>query len=203
MREMQEFDKTPLNQVRYFVIEQLKLNFAHDNLEVEDFESRLEKANKSALKQTLLELVSDLPRLKDIDTKETSAYEGPFTINTGRVEDTANMVAILGGNTRKGVWKPARSTRVVAFLGGTELDYTEAALPPGVTDLNVFCFMGGVEITVPEGMNVVVDVIPILGGVDNNADTVENPDGPTLRVRGFIAMGGVDIKTGKPKKKRR
>jgi len=203
MREMQEFDKTPLAQVREFVIEQLKINFAHDNLVVEEFETRLEQANQSSSKQTLLELVEDLPRLKDADSKEVSAYEGALTINTGRVQEYANMVAILGGSTRKGVWKPARSTRAVAILGGTELDYTEAVMPPGVTDLNVFCLMGGLEVTVPPGMNVIVDVIPILGGVDDTADTTENPDGPTLRIRGFIAMGGVEVKTGRPKKKKR
>ena len=203
MREMQEFDKTPLARVRDFVIEQLKLNFAHDNLEVEEFETRLEQANQRGSKQTLLELVSDLPRLKDVDSKEIASYESALTINTGRVADTANMVAVLSGNTRKGVWKPARSTRVIALLGGTELDYTEAVIPPGVIDLNVFCLMGGVEITVPEGMNVVVDVIPILGGADNKADATENPDGPTLRIRGLLVMGGVDVKTGNPKKKRR
>lgn len=203
MREMQEFDKTPLAQVREFVVEQLKINFAHDNLDVEDFESRLEKANQSGSKQTLLELVSDLPRMKDVDTKEVAAYEGSLAINTGKVRETANMVAVLGGNSRKGVWKPARSTRAVAILGGTELDYTEAVMPPGVTDLNVVCLMGGLEVTVPPGMNVTIDVIPILGGVENKADTTENPDGPTLRIRGVIAMGGVEVKTSKPRKKNR
>lgn len=203
MREMQEFDKTPLAQVREFVIDQLKINFAHDNLGVEEFENRLEQANQSSSKQTLLELVADLPRIHDGDSKEVAAYEGALTINTGPVRETANMVAILGGSSRKGVWKPARMTRAVAILGGTELDYTEAVIPPGITDLNVFCLMGGLEVTVPPGMNVIVDVIPILGGVEDNADTTENPDGPTLRIRGFIAMGGVEVKTGRPKKKKK
>jgi hypothetical protein len=203
MRELQEFDKTPLTQVREFVVDQLKLNFAHDNLEVEEFEIRLEKANQSASKQEMLELVSDLPRMKETESKEVAEYQGSVAINTGRVKETANMVAILGGSSKKGVWKPARSTRVLAVLGGTELDYTEAIMPPGTTDINVACFMGGVDIAVPPGVNVVIDVIPILGGADDSTDQDEYADGPTLRVRGVVLFGGVEVKTKYPKKKRK
>jgi hypothetical protein len=202
MREMQEFDRASIVQVREFVVDQLKLNFAHDNIEVSDFESRLEKAHQGTTKQMLLELVSDLPRLKDDSKKDLAPYEGAIAINTGAVRESANMVAVLGGNTRKGVWKPARSTKAITFLGGTELDYTQAAMPPGITDLDVVCLLGGAEITVPPGMNVDVDLVPILGGVENNVDSPEDPDAPTLRIRGFIALGGLEINTGKPKKKK-
>lgn len=203
MREMQEFDQTPLVQVREFVVEQLKLNFAHDNLEVDEFEARLEKAHQIASKQPLLELVADLPRLKDEESKEVTHYEGSVAINTGRIKESSSLVAILGGNTRKGVWKPARTTRIISVLGGTELDYSEALMPPGVIDLDVFCLLGGAEITVPPGVNVDVDLIPVLGGVENNVDTSEIPNAPTLRIRGFIALGGLEINTKKQRKRKR
>lgn len=203
MREMQEFDRASVVQVREFVVDQLKLNFAHDNLEVDEFESRLEQAHQQASKQMLLELVNDLPRLQDEDKKEVAPYEGAVAINTGRVKESSNMVAILSGSERKGVWKPSRSTRAITFLGGTELDYSEAVMPPGVTDLDVVCILGGAEITVPPGMNVDVDCIPILGGVENNVDSAEDPNAPTLRIRGFIALGGLEINTTKPKKRKK
>ncbi|MBN1685471.1 MAG: DUF1707 and DUF2154 domain-containing protein [Spirochaetales bacterium] len=203
MREMQEFDQTPLVQVREFVVEQLKLNFAHDNLEVDEFEARLEKAHQIASKQPLLELVADLPRLKDEESKEVTHYEGSVAINTGRIKESSSLVAILGGNTRKGVWKPARTTRIISVLGGTELDYSEALMPPGVIDLDVFCLLGGAEITVPPGVNVDVDLIPVLGGVENNVDTSEILNAPTLRIRGFIALGGLEINTKKQRKRKR
>ena len=202
MREMQEFDKTPLIQVREFVIDQLKLNFAHDNLGEEDFETRLEKANASASKQALLALVSNLPRMQDAESGDVAAYRGGVAINRGHVEPTANMVAVLGGTTRKGVWKPARSTRIMTILGGTELDYTEAEMPPGVTEVDIFCLLGGADITVPPGVNVEVDMVPILGGVDNKSEVSEDPDSPTIRIRGFTVLGGLDIKTKRKKKKR-
>ena len=203
MREMQEYDKTPLAQVREIVIDQLKLNFAHDNLTEDDLESRLEKANAGLSKQALLSLVEDLPRLVDSGSREIAPTVGGVVLNTGVVKETDNMVAVLGGTTRKGVWQPARSTRIVSVLGGTDLDFTEAAMPPGVTEIDVFCVLGGVDITVPPGVRVETDLVPILGGVDNKAETPEDPNCPTIRIRGLTLLGGLDVKTKRPKRKKR
>jgi hypothetical protein len=201
MRELQEFDKTPLNQVREFVIDQLKSNYAHDNLTEGDFETRLEKANAAFSKQVLLELVEDLPRLEEGSGTDVAPTRGGVLINRGPVRETDNMVAVLGGTTRKGLWKPARSTRILTVLGGTDLDYTEAEMPAGVTQVEVFCLLGGTDIKVPPGVRVEVDVVGILGGVDNKADTPVDPAAPTLRIRGFTLLGGVDIKTKRARKR--
>ena len=203
MREMQEFDRTPLIQVREFVIDQLKLNFAHDNLEEAEFETRLEQATGSSSKQTLLGLVADLPRMQESGKKEVTAYHGSVSLNTGNVKESENMVAVLSGVTRKGLWRPARSTRIMTLLGGTELDYTEAEIPPGVSEIEVFCMLGGADITVPPGVNVEVDDGAILVGADNRTETSNDPDAPTIRIRGFAVLGGVDVKTKTKKRKNR
>lgn len=191
MNELQEYERIPLVEVRYRVIERLKLNFAHDNLEEKEFETRLEQANAATSKKQLIEIVADLPVFKD-DGK--IAATGNVKINTGRVQETGTLFAVLGGSGRKGVWRPARSTNAVAFMGGVEIDYSEAEMPPGVTELNVFCVMGGIDIVVPEGMGVEVHALPIMGGVDNRSDGIVSDSAPILKVRGFVLMGGIDIK---------
>jgi hypothetical protein len=203
MREMQEFDKTPIGQVREFVIDQLKINYAHDNLVENEFESRLVKANEVDQKQELLALVSDLPRLEENGSKELALGASGVTINRGSVRETDNMVAVLGGTTRKGLWKPARSTRIVSILGSTDLDFTEAEMPPGVMEIEIFSLLGGADIKVPPGIRVETDVIPVLGGVDNKTESPTDPNSPTIRIRGFAILGGVDIKTKKKKTRRR
>ena len=203
MREMQEFDRTPLIQVREFVIEQLKLNFAHDNLGEGEFEKRVETANAGNSKQDLLELVADLPRMEERTDQHPVKYAGGIAINKGEIQETANLGAVLGGTTRKGVWKPARFTRIFTLLGGTELDYSEAEMPPGVTEVDVFCVLGGTDITVPPGMKVETEVLPILGGVDNKARESGDPNAPILRIKGITVLGGVDVKTKKPKRRKK
>jgi hypothetical protein len=56
--------------------------------------------------------------------------------------------------------------------------------------------MGGFEIIVPETWAVDIEVTPFLGGCDDK--TVSRlgapTDGPRLLIRGFVMMGGLDIK---------
>ena len=168
-----------------------------------DFEDRLVKANEAATKQELLVLVADLPQLRDENGQTKALAPSSVALNTGQVQDTGTMFNVLGGTSRKGVWRPARNTQAVSVLGGIDLDYTEAEMPPGVTDLNVFCILGGVDIKVPPGLNVEVHGLPILGGVDDNTEPTGSPDDPVLRIRAVTILGGLNVKTTKPKRKKR
>jgi hypothetical protein len=60
--------------------------------------------------------------------------------------------------------------------------------------------MGGVEITVPEGLTVQVDGIGIFGGFDQKAEGPGEPGAPVLRIKGAALFGGVEIKR-KPRKR--
>ncbi|HKJ02239.1 MAG TPA: hypothetical protein VJ997_07280, partial [Longimicrobiales bacterium] len=109
------------------------------------------------------------------------------------------VLAVMGGATRKGSWTPARHNFAFSVMGGTELDFREASLAPGVTDVKVFAIMGGVAIVVPPGVNVESRGIGIMGGFDHRADQ-DDPDidAPTLRISGLAIMGGVDISVRHP-----
>lgn len=105
------------------------------------------------------------------------------------------MVAALGGVERKGRWIPARQNYAVAVMGGVNLDFREALLPPGVTEVWVFTAMGGAEIIVPPGLAVESDGVAILGSFEHREDAVlsPDPDAPVLRIRGLAIMGGVEV----------
>ena len=53
---------------------------------------------------------------------------------------------------------------------------------------------GGFELLVPDTWNVIIEATPFLGGIDVKARTSLNPSAPRLIVRGFVMMGGLDIK---------
>ena len=82
------------------------------------------------------------------------------------------MVAALGGVERKGRWIPARQNYAVSVMGGVSLDFREALLPPGETEVLVFTAMGGAEIIVPPGLAVESDGMAILGGFEHREDAV-------------------------------
>jgi hypothetical protein len=55
--------------------------------------------------------------------------------------------------------------------------------------------MGGFEIKVPETWNVIVDIVPFMGGYEDKTRHPSDPAAPRLRIRGFVMMGGVEIRS--------
>ena len=104
----------------------------------------------------------------------------------------------MGGTDRKGWWRVARQCLSLNIMGGADLDLNDAELADDVVELTVFSLMGGADIYVPEGLNVEVSDVAIMGGNDvalgNPAPT---PGGPTLRLRLISIMGGTDVKRGR------
>ena len=60
--------------------------------------------------------------------------------------------------------------------------------------IDVFVWWGGVEITVPPDWAVSNQVVAIMGGADDKSTGTQDARN-RLIVRGFVVMGGVEIKT--------
>ena len=102
--------------------------------------------------------------------------------------------AIMGGFGRRIVSQTFQGGELTAFMGGGKLDLREAALAEGRAVLNVFILMGGFEILVPPTWQVIVEVTPFMGGFEDKTRRSPAAGGPRLIVRGFIMMGGMEIK---------
>jgi hypothetical protein len=176
-------------------------HFANDVMSVEEFEQRVDAAHKATSVDELKALLRDLPgaAVPAVRSAGTAPAPKPPVTAAAHVRDREYMVAVLGGSTRKGGWSPARRNYAVAVMGGCELDFREARLGPGITDLRVFALWGGIEIIVPPGLNVESQGIGLLGGFDYVTDaTLGDPNAPTLRVSGLACMGGVEISVRHP-----
>lgn len=195
----------PLEQTRQHVIQQLAEHFAADNLSVEALEERLDRAHQAATLDDLRALVSDLPVVQP----GQQAYAAPRTYvspATGaHVSERQIIVGIMGGAEKKGVWTPARQTFVVALMGGVELDFREARMPPGVTEVVIFAVMGGAEIIVPPGVHIDMNGFAFMGGFGQTgyAPPPLDPNAPVLRIGGFALMGGVEVNIRYPGEKNR
>jgi hypothetical protein len=169
--------------------------FAHDALDVDEFERRVTVAHTSESAAEIQALLSDLPATTDAIARVpvTLAPADPAT----RGEDlaTQTVYAIMGGVDRRGAWTVPRRFRVIAMMGGAQLDLREARFPAGVIDLEVKAVFGGVQIIVPPGLAVEVHGTAIMGGFQNVNRSPAHPDpaAPLLRVHGVAIMGGVDI----------
>ena len=198
MSDNRDLSDSQVEKVRNQVIEMLKNHYAQGNLGIQEFEERLEVATHSNASTELMSLVDDLPAMTQ-PASQTDLSESNVKLNTGRVKESGTILSILSGHTRKGAWRPPRQLNIFSMMGGTDLDFREAFMPPGVMEVNVFCLMGGVDIKVPPGLNVELTGFPIMGGFEDKTSGESDPGAPTLRIKGLVIMGGVEVKEKKKK----
>jgi predicted membrane protein len=67
--------------------------------------------------------------------------------------DTAMHVSLFGPVRRSGTWS-VNDQEIWMFVGDVRLDFTEAEVPLGETQLQVFSFVGDVRARVPEGVGI-------------------------------------------------
>lgn len=103
--------------------------------------------------------------------------------------------AVMGGITRRNESQHFRGGELSAVMGGVQLDLEDAKPADGRAVIDVFAVWGGIEIRVPEDWRVEVEATPLMGGVESSARLAPGvePVG-TLVVRGFVMMGGVEVK---------
>ena len=200
--------------VRERAVEVLMEHFSRDVMDLEEFEGLLDAVNRCSTVGELRELLSKLPPVESSEpaTDMIPARGGaPVVVDADRVRPHGFLISILGATNRSGRWIPARKSFALGVLGGISLDFREALLGSGITDVNLLAVLGGIEIIVPPEMAVEVDGMAVLGGFEYQTDTPlrSNPDLPTLRVRGLAVLGGVTVEvrfpgeTARQAKKRR
>jgi hypothetical protein len=193
----------PLSHTRQLTVDALCEHFANDVMPVEEFERRVDAAHRAQTVDELKALLRDLPGSNL--PAQAGAHPTPeprpshAVAYPDRVPERNLVVAVMSGAVRKGRWTPARTNVAVSIMGGTQLDFREAALGPGITEVKVFAMMGGVEIIVPPDVHVESHGIGIMGGFDHISDYEDvSGDAPTLRVAGLALMGGVEISVRNP-----
>jgi len=188
-------------ETRERVIARLSDHFAHDVLDVEEFERRVTVAQTADNPADIEALLSDLGDLPDGPVAATKAVV-PTVVTALAPADQEREAAyaIFGGIDRRGAWNVPRQMRVVALFGGANLDLREARFPAGVIDIHVTAVMGGINIVVPPGLAVQMHGSAIMGGFAdvNRAPANPDPDAPLLRVHGLTMMGGVNIEMRLP-----
>lgn len=195
---------------RESVIELLTQRFADGALDMEAFESRVDAAHQADTVVALEELVADLEPLPE----SGAAGEASEALVVRPSADHAlaatrpaqkNVVAIMGGVERKGRWVAPACMNVWTMMGGASLDFREAVLPPGVTEVKVRTLMGGVDIIVPPHVAVESEGVGIMGGFEDmhRAPRDPDPERPLLRISGVAIMGGCSIETRLPGESRR
>ncbi len=181
------------------VIAQLTAEFARDTFDVDELERRLDLAHRAEDVASLDVLTVDLGVAGGAPATALAPRPAATTA-LDRWPKTRSLFAIFGGLEKSGAWTCPRKLRAVVMCGGGTLDFREAELAPGETELLIITLMGGFEVIVPPWLAVECDASAIMGGFDHvqRAPTNPDPDRPILRITGLAVMGGVSIETRLP-----
>ena len=106
---------------------------------------------------------------------------------------TINAVAVLAGIERGSNAAAFRGGELTAFMGSCEIDLRQAAIQ-GEAVIDVFAMWGGIDIRVPDDWRVIGRVTPIMGGFEDKTRPPRGAAVHTLVIRGFVLMGGVEVK---------
>jgi predicted membrane protein len=104
------------------------------------------------------------------------------------------LLAVFGGVNRRAVGSEFEGASLTALFGGTTLDLRDVRPAERPVEVTVMVLFGGAEVVVPRGWNVEFDVLPVLGGTDDERLRVEpDHEGVDLVLRGTVAFGGVTV----------
>ena len=144
----------------------------------------------------------------------------PFSADTSAAGPRASATSVMG-NTSTRVTSDVRSGRIAAVMGKSSLDLRQVNLGPGeVMTVDVFVTMGRATVRIPDGWVVDSGALPVMGSVDEERFPPADPgtpveplkDGqveaaaapaqppatgppPRLRLRGFVMMGKVEVRS--------
>jgi len=110
----------PLHQLREDIIEQLVLNYGHEQLSREALERRLDQAHEATDHDTLLSLVADLDSYAD---EEYDAFRDHFLyVPEDLAEKSETLFNVLSGTHRNHGEVGPETLRLINIMGGCELD---------------------------------------------------------------------------------
>jgi len=106
----------------------------------------------------------------------------------------SRVVALFSHQARTGRWRASRLVRGAALAGDVELDLRGMVCSEDTVELRFWSIFGGVEVCVPEGIDVELAGLDFLGTRRLNVASVPAPPGaPRVRVRVTSVAGAVSV----------
>jgi hypothetical protein len=186
----------PIDVLREEVIDQLIVNYSHEELSLEAFERRLDQALASNDASELGDLVDDLDLKADKSYTELKREELDLDLDYdyGVTRDVENVISIFGGSSRRGPWNVPKEIRMLNLFGGGEIDFSEARFTHPSVRIRMLTLFGGASIYVREDISTVSKIRSIFGGTNNSAPSSRRSHAPVVIVEGLVMFGGATIK---------
>jgi hypothetical protein len=180
----------------------LSTAYAEGRLTREEHDERIGELMVAKTFDDLIPLTRDLVIVSSPAPLAAPQSASRFTIDaTGQDLQPDKMIAIFGGVTRTGRWRVRKKIQAFALFGGMDLDLRDAVFEAPVVEIAGFWCFGGLDMKVPEGIDVRDQTAGIFGGTDVRDIGDPVPGAPTLVIKGVALFGGVSVRGRKVTKK--
>jgi hypothetical protein len=185
-----------VTRAREQALERLSEAFAKDELGLDEFEARVDRAYQAASEAALGELLSDLSVQPTAARTQLVATPATALAVTGAARPP-RVLAVLGNVERRGRFQVPDGYRVTSVLGNVELDLRDVVFAEGVTQIYLRAVLGNIEIVVPPNLPVECEGSGILASFAalNRMPAEGGAAGPVLRIVGSAVLGNVEIRT--------
>jgi hypothetical protein len=155
---------------------------AEGRLTLEEFAGRIDRAYAGRTRAELAQLTRDLP------AAEPAPHAAPPRARRRWV------VAVMGNTVRRGRWRVGEHTSSITLMGNATIDLREATLAGPEVRITLLCAMGNVHVVVPDGVEVDLGAIALLGNKVDRRRGAPRPGAPVVRVDGLVLMGNLTIR---------
>lgn len=104
-----------------------------------------------------------------------------------------HATATFSGINIECAYEPFGGAEINAIFGGVKCDLRQAIITHDCV-INASAIFGGVDIILPQNVNIKVRSNSIFGGVSNKANNEKQDNRPTVYINATCIFGGVDIK---------
>ena len=185
------------------VAEVMSTAFAEGRLSREEYDERLDALLRAKTFDDLVGLTRDLVVVGTPAPAAQPAERPGYAVEHGAPSgEIDRMVGVFGGAERKGRWRIRSHTQAYALFGGIDLDLREAVFESQVVEISGFWCFGGMEIKVPEGVEVRDQTSGIFGGTEVKDLGEPQPGAPVLVIKGVSLFGGVSVRGPKQNRKK-
>jgi Domain of unknown function (DUF1707)/Cell wall-active antibiotics response 4TMS YvqF len=149
-------------------------------LTLEEFTERVGAALQARVGGELARIQHDLP---DVAASSAGSSRKPTRVTA----------ALFGHVARRGQLRLRAKSVAASAFGDLDLDLRDAIISERRTRVTVIALAGNVDVYVPEGVNVDVTGLTVLGHRRDWGHDAGGPDAPTVAVRVVGVAGTVDI----------
>jgi hypothetical protein len=174
-------------------VDRLSEAFARNELDLEQYEHRVDLAFACRTPEELVRVLRDLAPTAPLVPAPAPA--APLVAPVP-AERRPRLALAVFGNVQRGLSALPSRAKAIAVFGNVELDLRHVALDRGLTELHVRAVFGNVELTVPPNLAVQCEGVGVFGDFESMARLPVDPAAePVLRITGAAVCGNVELHT--------